>query len=1279
MNKKSFALPIFVASVLLAFLSVEGIAQVTTTSRISGTVVDASGAVILRAEVVIKNDGTGAESAVTTGADGTYVVPSLPVGIYTIKVSAPGFKQTLIKDVKTEIGGTVTVDVKLEIGTTSDTVVVTGGGQVLQTENTNVGAVITGRQITELPFTSRDALDLVLTLPGTATVGRPRSSSINGLPKGAVNISLDGINIQDNTLRSTDGFFTYVRPRIDAIEEVQVSTATPGAEASAGGAVHIRFVTKSGTNQYHGGLWWYHRQRALNSNYYFSNLNDIERAQVRLNQFGFKIGGPITPWLKDRAFFYFDYDEYRLPEQQTRTRTILSPEAEAGIFRYPGNDAGVPMLTLPGCPQTAVCPSTVDPTIGKILADIRSSTAKGSLRPQTDPNFQSLTFTNTGGQIRRFPTARFDFMVTNNHQIEAIYNYQDFAGQADFLNNRDPVFPEPIPQIIGGQGSDRFSFSTGLRSTLAPTLVNEARFGLTGGTLVFFPDTTAASFAPFGGIAPQFPLTLTNPYSGVTNERRNAPVWQFTDNLSWSKGRHNLNFGGSYNKTTQYQQISSNLVPTLTFNVLANDPAIGIFSAANFPGATNDQITNARAIYALLTGRINQVTFNGRLNEDTKTYSITEFGTQRNSTSGFGFYFQDYFKFRQSLSINWGLRWEAVRAPRNTNEVYTRPTYEGLFGISGADNLFDPNVRTGAATTYVPVTGDTKPYDDDLNNFAPSIGLAWSPRFSSSPLKRLFGEEGQSVIRAAYSISYVTGGFADFTGVWNNNPGLLKFAGLRPGTDFPTGSLLLRNGIPALKNPADPTYPLASEVGIAAFDFDPRIRSPYVQSWTFGIQRELDKNTVFEFRYLGNHSIGLTRNINLNEVNVIGNGFLEEFALAQQNLAIFRSANPNCGMPGNPACSFRNIGLSGQVALPIFEKSFGTGLNNFTSTAFTLPIAQGQAGAVANSLSNVTGNSVFQTNRVNAGLAPNLFIVNPSVLGASSTLQTNSGSSTYNSLQLELRRRLANGLLVQGSYVWSKALSTLTSFGAQIHTLRDPGLDKGPSGFDLRHAFKVNYLYELPFGPGRKFNYRGSGGVVGKVIEGWQMDGIIRWQSGRVFPLVSGRNTVNQFDSGVELVGMTADELQEMVRIRKDPAAASRGSVFWLPDDVIQNSLRAFGLQSGTPTGRYIAPPTTPGKFGSFIYLYGPSFFRADMSLVKKTRINEKADVEFRVEFLNAFNNINFLIGNPFAATNVAQQDANTVTLNSNNFGQTTHAYQDVSTTNDPGGRLIQFVMRFNF
>ncbi|MCI0664946.1 MAG: Plug and carboxypeptidase regulatory-like domain-containing protein, partial [Acidobacteria bacterium] len=764
-----------------------GLAQVTTTSRISGNVADPDGAVIRDANVAIRNDATGVSFNVKTREDGGFIVPSVSVGTYTVTISAAGFKQTVIKDVKAEIGTTVTVDVKLEVGTASETVVVTGGAEVLQTENTTIGATISGRQITELPFTSRDALDLVLTLPGTATVGRPRSSSINGLPKGAINISLDGINVQDNTLRSTDGFFTYIRPRIDAIEEVQVSTATPGAEASAGGAVHIRFVTKSGTNDFHGGAWWYHRQRALNSNYYYSNLTNTERAQVRLNQWGFKIGGPVTPWLKDRVFFFFDYDEFRLPEQQTRIRTILTPDAQAGIFRYPGGPAaGVNLLALSAsCPPNTVCPATLDPTIAKIMADIRSSTAKGSLRNQTDPNLQSFTFTNTGSQIRRFPTVRFDVNMTSNHHVEAIYNFQDFASKVDFLNGRDPVFPEPAPQILGSQGSDRFGFSTALRSTLTPTIVNEARFGLTGGTVVFFPETSSGSFSVFGGIAPQFPLTLTNPYSGVTNSRRNAPVWQFTDNLSVTKSSHNLNFGGSYNRTYFFQEQSSNLVPTPTFNVIASDPANGIFTTGNFPGATDTQLNNARAIYALLTGRPNQVNFNARLDEKTKKYSITDFAVERNQTSGFGVYFQDYYKFRSNLNINWGLRWEVVRAPRHMNEVYVRPTYEGLFGISGVGNLFKPGTTTGAVTSYIPVTKDTKPFDDDLNNFAPSLGIAWSPRFGNSPLKRAFGQEGQTVLRASYSISYVTGGFADFSGIWNNNPGLVKFNGLRAGFEFP--------------------------------------------------------------------------------------------------------------------------------------------------------------------------------------------------------------------------------------------------------------------------------------------------------------------------------------------------------------------------------------------------------------------------------------------------------------------------------------------------------------
>lgn len=1242
--------------------------QVITTGRINGTVMDPKGAVISKAEVVVRNNETGNEYKTRTSDTGTFTIPSLPIAVYSVSVTASGFKQTVVTNVKAEVGAVATVEVTLEIGTASETVTITSGAEVLQKETTAVGSVISGREITELPFASRDALDLVLTLPGTSTPGRPRTSSINGLPKGAINISIDGVNVQDNTLRSSDGFFTYIRPRIDAIEEVQVSTATPGAEASAGGAIHIRFVTKGGTNDYHGGAWWQNRQRAYNSNYYFNNLNGLERAQVMLNQWGFKFGGPVTPWLKDRVFFFFAYDEFRLPEQTTRTRTILSADAQQGIFKYPGGPAnGVNVLTLVGSRNIAGAPGTVDPTIAKILADIRTSTTEGALKSSTNPNIDQFSFTNTGGQVRYFPTVRFDVNASDKNHVELIWNFQDFNNSVDFLNSADPAFPNPVPQIFGGQDSNRFSLSTAWRSQLTPALVNEARFGLTGGTVLFRPNLSPADFAPFGGIAPIFPST-SNPFTTSTSSRRNAPVKQFTDNLSWAKGRHNLNFGGAYNRASHFDLSSGGrVVPGVTFAAsAAADPVSGVFSTTTVPGANTDQLAAARALYALLTGRVNVIgdTFNGKLNEETKKYSLAGNAIQRNRAVSFGFYVQDYFKLRPNLSLNMGVRWEPQLAPVHKNGVYIRPTFAGLFGISGPGNLFTPGASAGKATAYVPVDDKTKPFDDDYNNIGPSIGIAWTPQFNNSLLKRIFGESDKSVFRASYAMSFVTGGFADYTGVWGGNPGLTKPAFLRGGVEFPSGSVLLRNGLPAIPTPADSVFPALASTGISANDFDPSLHTPTVQSWSFGYQRELTKSTAFEIRYVGNHSVGLGQTMNLNEVNIFENGFLQEFIAAQKNLAISIAAGSGT--------NFRNQGLPGQVSLPIFTASFGSATSTqFGNSTFTSRLQQGQAGSVAQLLGNTTANVAFQNNRVAAGLAANLFIVNPSVFGAGSNVQTNYGSSTYNGLQIELRRRMSSGLLMSANYVWSHALTDI--FFGQPHSLRSPGLDKGPSPWDLRHAFKVNYVYDLPIGPGRRFDARGPGNVVGKILEGWQTDGIFRWQSGRVFPLTSGRATVNQFDSGVELVGISTKELQKLVKIRKDGLASTRGTVFYLPDDIILNSVRAFGLRPGeTPTGRYIGPPSTPGKFGSYIFLYGPSFFRADMNVMKKTRITERVNVEIRFELLNAFNNINFYVGSPAS-------DAVSIGVNSLTFGQTNVAYQDTSTTNDPGGRIGQFVLRVNF
>lgn len=925
---------------ILGSFSGLGSAQVTTTGRISGIVMDQQGAVIRNADVTVRNNDTGAEYTSKSGEEGTFFISALPVSTYTVTVTAQGFKQTKVTDVKIDVGKSATVEVRLEVGAASESVTVTGGAEVLQRDTTNIGSIISGRQITELPFTSRDALDLVLTLPGTTTPGRPRSSSINGLPKGALFISLDGINAQDNFLRTSDAFFTYIRPRIDAIEQVEVSTSTPGAEAAAGGAVHIRFVTKGGSNEYHGGAYWYNRQKGFNANYYYNNLTGTERAPIRLDQWGIKAGGPITPWLKDRAWFFINYEEFRLPEATVRTRVILTPDAQAGIFRYPGGPAsGVNLLALAASKGFT---GTFDPTIAKILADIRSSTSAGVLKPQTDLNQQNFIFTNTGGQLRRFPTFRFDFNVTSKHHVEAIYNFQDFASKVDFLNGVDPAFPAPVPQILGSQASNRFSLSTALRSQLTSTIVNEARFGLTGGTVVFFPEVGPASFAPFGGVAPIFPGALSNPESLDSNQRRNSPVQQFNDNLSWTRGNHNFNFGAAYNKATSFFQSSGGpLIPEVSFDVVTTDPATSIFTTANFPGADATTIANARGIYALLTGRVSQAAFAAKLDETTKKYSLDGSAVERNSVHGYGFYFQDYYKFRPNLSINYGMRWEAALSPRHNNAVYVRPT--GVFGISGEGNLFKPGVTPGAATTYVLVDKNTKAFEDDRNNWAPSLGIAWSPNFKSGLLKRMFGENDKTVIRGAYAISYVVGGFADYNGVWTNNPGLARSISLLNGRDFTAGSLLLRSGLPAFTAPAPPVYPLAATIGIQARDFNPNLKVPYVQSWNFGIQRELTKDTVFEARYVGNHSIGLGRAYNINEVNIFENNFLNEFIAAQNNLKL------------NGGTSFRNLGLPGQVALPIFEASFGTALSNFTNATFIQLLNQGQAGNVANRLGNQIG------------------------------------------------------------------------------------------------------------------------------------------------------------------------------------------------------------------------------------------------------------------------------------------------------------------------------------
>ncbi len=1270
-------------SILMLSLAAGAYAQISSTSSLAGAVADPTGALVPAADVTVRNINNGAIYKTTTTANGAFTVPSLPAGDYVVTVQAPGFKLAQVPKVSLNVGVPVNIQVMLEVGTQAETVNVEGTGQMLQTQTAAVSTTLVGKQITELPLVSRDALDLVLFLPGVNTPGRPRTSTINGLPKGAMNITIDGLNVQDNLLKSTDGYFTYIRPRLDAIQEVTISTATAGAESTGEGAVQVKFITRGGTNEYRGSAYWYHRNPSLNANYWFSNRDlpadpntgKAPRQRVLLNQIGARFGGPISiPKLfkgNDRAFFFINYEEYRLPEEALRNRTILSPEAQSGVFRYGGaNQRQVNLFTLAAANSHV---STPDPVIAKLLTDIRATTGQGGVSALTDPNLQRFSFTAKGGQTRKFPTIRMDFNLTSRHQLEFSYNYQDFAGLVDFLNGTDPAFPGFPNQ--GSQGSNRLSSVIALRSTLTSRIVNEARFGLLGGSTLFFPEIGPGQFANQGGFSLNIGAAgITSATVSTSPSRRNTPVKQFSDNLNIMHGAHSISMGFTFSQINSWQ-FAQAAVPTTSMGVDATDPAAAMFTQGNLPGASNTDLTNARNLYAVLTGRLTAINASAQLGEDGAKYVYLGPNVQRFRERETGIYIQDNWRVRPTFSVNYGVRWEVQYPFQSGNRKYFKTSFPELYGVSGLNNLFRPGTLSGKVTEFVPLPPGESSHNTDYKNFAPAVGMAWTPNFKSGPLGMLFGGPGKGVLRAGYSLAYNREGVTAYSARMNANPGgfinanrtvALGNLGNLPVLLRETG----RTGPPAFPDTA--TSPITGAATDSANAIHPNLKVPYVHSWSVGIQREMGRDMVLEVRYLGNIARRAWTAINLNEINYLENGFLDEFKLAIANLQANRAANrgdnfryygPGTGTSPLPItlAHFSGIAPSRAGDATLYNSA------EFANTTFvnTLAVQNPAMGTFYNSL--YSGNATFRARMAAAGLPANFWLANPGKLGGANVL-TNFGGSHYHAATVELKRRFSNGMLWNLNYTFGKAIERLF-----LSWRREA--DEGISPLNLTHAFKANWIYELPFGRGKQYLGNASG-VVNHLLGGWAMHGTGRVQSGTPFNF-----------GNVRLVGMTRRELQKEVGLRFDDGAKL---IHYLPQDIRDNTIRANNVSAtsatgygtaGVPSGRYIAPANFPGCIEAFagqcgftrVMMYGPHFTRFDISAVKRVNVNERINVELRGEFLNAFNNINFIVGN-------AANDVNTIGgFGSANFGQVTQAYQDTSTTNDPGGRLVQLVLRINF
>ena len=709
--------------------------------------------------------------------------------------------------------------------------------------------------------------------------------------------------------------------------------------------------------------------------------------------------------------------------------------------------------------------------------------------------------------------------------------------------------------------------------------------------------------------------------------------------------------------------------------------ATNVFSSANFTGASSSQLSAAARLYATLTGRVSSITRNLVLDENTHQYQTGIAPIDRDHLREFGLFAQDVWRLSPGLTLTLGLRYEKQFAFQNVDGTYSQVAYPGIWGLSGVGNLFAPGVLTGVAPTYTKV--------DPSNTYkipglpAPSIGLAYQLPGHEGILGRLTGHHtGAAVLRAGYAISTVREGMNVYTGTYGGNQGLNFSASLDPvnfPADFgPAGSVLFRDStFPSRSGlPSAPQYPITPTFTNTLNAFDPNLKLGYVQSWNVSFQRELTRDTVLDLRYTGNHEVHGWRTYSLNETNIVENGFFNEFQTAANNLAIARGGNIN---QNTGVVNFGNQGLPGQKPLTILPIALGTTCCSDTTTATNLML--GQAGTLAQGIAT---NATRMTALTNAGYPINFFKVNGSVGGGSANLVTNNGSSYYDAFTAQVNRRLSKGWLLQGSYTFAKALANgATASGTASSTpftLRNLALSKAAEGFDIRNAIKINSIYELPIGPGRAMLSSVHNVVAKKALEGWELSGVMRFQSGT--PLfLAGYNQFNQNASGVVFHNITLSQLQSEMGVYKTSsftaAGAPQGIIYYLPPPVagaavgsnlITNTQAAFNVNSLTPaqvdpTQPYIGPAPA-GQIGGNVALYLPWQRHFDLALTKKTRIGERANIEVRAQALNVFNIVNFLPGGNSTSTG---------------FGQITSAYQDLSGTVDEGGRILEFILRVNF
>lgn len=1249
---------------LAAWLSLAAAAAQSTDVVLSGTVSDPTGASVPAATVTAENTKTGVRNTTRTNDAGVYIFPALLPGIYRLTVEMPGFRKAVYDDIEAEVAARLTLDVRLEVGSAAETVEVeaTAGVQIGYATS-SVGSVITGRQVLELPLAGRNAMELLRTQAGVT--GPNGGENFNGARVGSLNVSVDGTNIQDNLLNSL--FLTQVVSglSVDRIEEFRVVTSPSDAELGRGSG-QIQALTRSGTNEFHGSLFHELRNRSLTANSYFNNLRGDRRDFLIRNFFGGRVGGPIR---KNKTFFHFFYENRMERFSQTITRTVLTDTARRGLWRfYPGARnanaiASIPTVDLAGNP---VRPPTATGDLEAVsvfgrdpnrpAADTTGLIAKQLELMPLPNNFQAGDGLNTAGytwnrprpyDFRQFDI-RLDHQFTSEHRLSYTLSWQS-SESSNYIAGQN----FPASQTANTPNETNL-MALAFTSTLRSNLLNEFRAGLLRPRQTFASPWVvagtgilpAAAGQPYlmclgsGANSPMCPGVGDDPSSRI------SPVYQYSDSLTWLKGKHSFKGGAEVRFVSAAGYDSFYVMPRVTLG----SAALPVVNINTIPGIGVN--LGAQSLLTDLAGSVSFVTqlFNSPGGSNPAFVpGLTRY--QHVKQPEFSWYFKDDFKVTPSLTLNLGLRyeWYAVPVEHTGKGLALQGGSGSIFGISGTSfaDMYQPGRQGGSLTRLTPIGPNTANPDgryfrQDWNNFAPAVGLSWAIPY--------FGKN-KTILRLGYGIGY------------ERNPIFLSSinSGSQPGyASFTTFFRTSRLDLSQLSLPLAPsnqplaTIPLNSQRDQTVYTYDDNLRVPYYQNFNVSVQRTISKDTILDVRYVGNKGVRLIQNTNINEVNIHENGILDAYRITQAGGhaplldRIFMGINiPGLGVvdgvriTGSDAMRSNNGGMQGFL--------FNNDVSGFAS--------------FLNTTSQVTNQVGGLLRRV--GLPENFVVPNPQF--STARLTSNYGSSSYHSLQVELVKRFSTGWTFQGNYTWSKVLGDYEGDGSSLdhnfRTLRNRSLDKQILSYHRAHVWRSNGIWELPFGPGKRLG-RDSRGLLSHLIGGWQTGLLFTMSTGAPISPGAAGGTYNNFGDA------TPVSVADFSRGFGEAKRVGDGVVYFtglrqvrdphVPQITAVNGIqgRSTMLAVTDESGKVLLVNPQPGQLGSLArrFLTGPGSFRLDVNVLKRIRIREGKEFHLRADAVDATNSPRF--GNP--ETNI----------NSLNFGRITSA---------DGNRIIVISARLNF